>query len=45
MAIAVDVVLRKPIAVLVRGGIQTLRDTARAPEDIYGAKDRPRKSS
>lgn len=33
------------MAVLARGGIQALRDTARAPEDIYGVKDRYRKSS
>ncbi|CAM9102892.1 unnamed protein product [Laminaria digitata] len=45
MAIAVDVVLRKPIAVLARGGIQALRDMARVPEDIYGVKGRCRKSS
>lgn len=42
VAVVVDVVLRKPIAVFVRAAIYTLRDTARAPENIYGVKGRYR---
>lgn len=33
--ILIDVVLRKPIAVLTRAGINTLRDLAHLPEEVF----------
>lgn len=42
ITIVIDVVLRKPISIMARGGIQTFRDVVSRPEEVYIGKGRNR---
>lgn len=43
VTLVVDVMLRKPMSVVARAAIQTVRDVVRQPEDVYIGKGRNRK--